>query len=133
MIVGWDDNIPASNFYCDEDGSHATNNGGWLCRNSWGGDWRYSDGGYFWLSYDETSLSTTFYAVDAIKAGKYEYNYHYDTSAFSSTTTLRANTDKAGHLYKVSEDSNQILEAINIGILTSNSSFDIEIYTNDTK
>ena len=131
MIVGWDDSIPASNFYCESDGSHATNNGGWLCRNSWGGDWRYSDGGYFWLSYDETSLSDVFYAVDAVKAGKYEYNYHYDTTTFSSSINVSTN-NKIGHVYQISSDNNQILEAINIGLYSTESLFDIEIYTKDT-
>ncbi|MBR3289102.1 MAG: InlB B-repeat-containing protein, partial [Lachnospiraceae bacterium] len=131
MIVGWDDNIPASNFYCEYDESHATNNGGWLCRNSWGGDWRYSDGGYFWLSYDETSLSDVFYAVDAVKSGKYEYNYHYDTTTFSSSIDVSVN-NSIGHVYQVSSDNNQLLEAINIGLYSTESLFDIEIYTKDT-
>ena len=131
MIVGWDDNIPASNFYCEYDDSHATNNGGWLCRNSWGGDWTYSDGGYFWLSYDETSLSDVFYAVDAVKSGKYEYNYHYDTTTFSSSADVSVN-NKIGHVYQVSSDNNQLLEAINIGLYSTESLFDVEIYTKDT-
>ena len=38
-----------------------------------------------------------------------------------------------GHVYKVSDDENQILEAINLGILAVNPLFDIEIYTSDEK
>ncbi|MBR6941062.1 MAG: hypothetical protein IKH65_09670, partial [Clostridia bacterium] len=42
-IVGWDDDFAFDDFKCN------TENGAWLCKNSYGGD--YGDGGYFWLSY----------------------------------------------------------------------------------
>ena len=44
-IVGWDDNYSKDNF-----GTHKpTNNGAWLCKNSWSARW--SVDGYFWISY----------------------------------------------------------------------------------
>jgi len=56
MIVGWDDNIPADSF--GDDTHRPSRNGGWLIRNSWGGQ-GYGITGYFWLSYDEPSLKAT--------------------------------------------------------------------------
>ena len=80
-IVGWDDTISADRFYMINNGvtKKAKNPGGWLCRNSWGEDADLTNKGYFWMSYEEPSLKSTLYAVDAMKANKYKYNYHYDT------------------------------------------------------
>lgn len=49
-IIGWDDNIPADAFE-----NQSVNNGAWLCKNSWGDD--SGDNGYFWLSYEDTSIN----------------------------------------------------------------------------
>ena len=51
-IVGWDDNYSKTNF---KSGSQPTDNGAWLCKNSWGTGWG-SQNGYFWMSYEDYYL-----------------------------------------------------------------------------
>lgn len=97
-VVGWDDNYDKSKFKITPPG-----NGAWLVRNSWG-DW-YADNGYFWLSYYDTSIAGTGYAVQAVssdnKDGYYNHNYQYDGGislryiSYGSTVTEEANIFKA--------------------------------------
>ncbi len=47
ILVGWDDNYPASNFR-----NSPSQNGAWLVRNSRGSNW--GDSGYFWMSYSQS-------------------------------------------------------------------------------
>ncbi len=59
LLVGWDDNYSRNNF---DSRLKPKANGAWRVRNSYGSGW--GDGGYFWLSYEDRSLSTPV-AVDA--------------------------------------------------------------------
>ena len=51
-IVGWDDDYDRENFV---EAHRPENNGAWLCKNSWGDYWA-SEGGYFWISYEDKHL-----------------------------------------------------------------------------
>ena len=69
--VGWNDNIPASAFTVKPKG-----NGAWLMKNSWGEGWG-NGGGYFWLSYYDTSLYDA-WVMDFENIDKVDNNYQYD-------------------------------------------------------
>lgn len=104
-IVGWDDNYPASKFTGK---ARPDSNGAWLVKNSWGP--YNSEGGYFWISYeDQTVLSyTDNYAI--VKHMKYngEKIYQHENS-FS--TTISANRILAANVFDFNEP-NERLQAV---------------------
>ena len=51
VIIGWDDNYPASNFNRPLEGD-----GAFICQNSWGED--FGEGGIFYVSYYDTNIGT---------------------------------------------------------------------------
>ncbi|MBR1861923.1 MAG: hypothetical protein IJ796_08730 [Lachnospiraceae bacterium] len=61
MIVGWDDDFPASYF---KEGQRPSQNGAWLVRNSWGRE-GYCLEGYFWMSYEDKGFGLECIAFDA--------------------------------------------------------------------
>ena len=134
LVVGWDDNIPKENFYYSP-GSYAPRKGGWLVKNSWGTNSARMNEGYFWISYADTSIDETIVSIDPIKADTYKYNYHYDTTGnevIAYYPNLRNSAPKCGNVYKVSDDEDQTLDAINLALAGSNSKYKILIYTSDT-
>lgn len=133
IMIGWDDNIEKEKFYTggvsyDTASRRASHKGAWLCRNSLG-DSEFN-GGYFWLSYDEGSIDSTLCAIEVIKSDNYEYNYHYDTTNAPVIIEGFGNIRYA-NMFKVSSDSDQVIDAVSVAIGSANSVFDIEIYTKD--
>ena len=115
-LIGWDDNYAVENF---TEESRPQNKGAWLVKNSWGDDWLASsagnDGGYYWISYEDTNLtkaSAKGFAYRFEGADNYDHNYQYDgtTGAFVSTATgdteYRVNSGNSlADIYTVPEDT----------------------------
>ena len=108
-LVGWDDAYPASNFSRTPAGD-----GAWLCRNSWGSDW--GDGGYFWISYYDTSLEENqvcFYTFRA--ADSEELVYQYDGNAcddYWSSSNGTKSYAMYGNVYTSSSVPEQLTEVM---------------------
>ena len=79
-IVGWDDNFAASKFNSNK---KPAGNGAWLCKNSWGSGWG-NGGGYFWISYYDTSICE-FTGFTTQPADKFDNNYTYNASGYWNT------------------------------------------------
>lgn len=87
MIVGWDDNFPASSFKYP-----AKKNGAWLVRNTWTNQTENSYSSYFWMSYEDAALEDAAWILDFAPANNYDYNYQYDGTGFA----YKASTFKKG-------------------------------------
>lgn len=133
-VVGWDDNFSKENFNAEY---RPTNDGAWLIRNSWGVDYsdddQYNLYGYFWLSYEETSISETAYIFDVTAKGSddyYDNNYQYDGSIYDSgvgfsgvSSFTAANVFTAG-----SGADNEILKAVSFATTSANQKYTINVY-----
>lgn len=121
VAVGWDDNFAASNFK-----TTPPSDGAWLIRNSWG-DW-YGDGGYFWISYHDTSIRSSAYSVNAIssedKEYYYDHNYQYDGGISTKKGSLRSGVEEANIF---TAKGKEVLKAVAI-YTGANYDYDIKIY-----
>ncbi|MDO5331079.1 MAG: C1 family peptidase, partial [Bacillota bacterium] len=137
-IVGWNDNYSRTYF---SNKAWPKSNGAWLVKNSWGTNW--SDGtdgdanatnsgkeGYFWLSYYDKSLieGDEVYVFDFEPAGNYQYNYQYDGSCDVESISVSKN-DTVSAIYTVTDAAVQKIDAIGLGLYSTNVSGTISIYT----
>ena len=133
VAVGWNDNIPKE-YFVNTEGHSPANNGGWLCKNSWGTNADFHNAGYFWLSYFDDALGSLYITADAIKADTYKYNYHYDTTTYYDyMNPASVYGGSMANIFKVTNDVDQSLDAISVAMAVyTGYRFDIEIYTKAT-
>lgn len=110
-IIGWRDDIPAESFLP----GGATQNGGWLIKNS------YSDLPYFYLSYDVTSSNACTFAFE--KKSKYDGNYFYDSDVYNFGLGAILMPKTAANIFEAkmgSESQTECVSAVNVGISGKN-------------
>lgn len=125
-LIGWDDEYDKSNFK-----TNPGIDGAWICRNSWGSDNNYTDkNGIFYISYADKSFShdNTLIALRLEEKDNYAYNYQYDGSSSSLLKIPGAYT--YSNIFTVQGDVPQAIEAVGVGVASTNTSFDIQIYKN---
>ena len=130
QIVGWDDSIPAADF--TDGGSHPSKPGAWIIKNSWGAANAYRGGAYFYISYEDKTL-TQFctFSMDAKEdSPRYAHNYQYDGDGEVSQTGDAAQPAKAANVF--SPTGNQNLDAIAFYTTDADAKYSIQVYTNVT-
>lgn len=96
-IVGWDDNFPKEHFSTSHSGDTPENDGAWLFKNSWG-TYANTNGGYFWISYEDAWLfhgifGPSFAIADYIKIDKSKTIYQNEI--YGATTEFTYLTDES--------------------------------------
>lgn len=122
-IVGWDDNYSAFK-------SSPPANGAWLIANSWGENGDFTNKGYYWVSYYDTSLSQ-YYTFEADTTDQYDTNYQYDGAGYCVGPGYTSDTSCANVFTNTGSDPQEI-KAAGIYTLTDNQAYEIYIYRNVT-
>lgn len=141
IIVGWDDNFSKENF-----NNIPEHDGAWLVRNSFASDVadakQYHYNTYFWLSYDDKSISESVYILDFEPSDNYDINYQYDGALASSTvslnlqdsltgTTRKSEVFTAANIFNIySRDTAELLKAVSFNTSCVNFEYEISIYKN---
>ena len=131
LIVGWDDDFPASSFV-----TAAPGNGAFLIKNSWGAD--DEAGGFFWVSYYDMELArakgdvaSVYSRVDDPYAPEnYDYIHSYDTLGLCGSYGFKKTSATAANMF--SAPRAESLRAIGTYLLQWNTKYTVRIYTGCT-
>ena len=125
-IVGWNDFYSRDNF---NPNSKPPGDGAWLVRNSWGSG--FGDGGYFWLSYHDTSINGPGkwgFVFKFEPSSNYRNLYQYDGSSGMMSQGIPAG-GSVSSIFKT-QGGAQRLDAVAVGVFNDNVNYSIQIFLN---
>lgn len=122
LLVGWDDTYSKDKF-----STAPSRDGAWLVKNSWG-TW-FGDQGYFWLSYEDASLSGDMCVFVGEPADNYDNNYQYDGTYMDRFVSVAG---AANVFWAQDGDCKENLQAVSFQTGNTNNRYSIQIYTDLT-
>jgi C1A family cysteine protease len=121
-LIGYDDNFPASYFQNES----VTQNGAWLCKNSWGTT--EDNDGMLWISYQNASFSPGFMFFEAGSSDEYDNNYQYDNGKSILHDVSLGSTSQMANVF--TSDDSEILEAASFYVLRNTEvDYTVSVYT----
>lgn len=118
-LIGWDDTIEASRF----SPGGATQNGGWLVKNS------YNSLPYFYISYD--NYSSNMYTFAFVEKEKYDYNYFYDMDIEDFAVGSYAAYKRVANIFEAKKGEagkKEYVSAVNVGLDGENAEVAVKVY-----
>jgi C1A family cysteine protease/putative cell wall-binding protein len=146
VIIGWNDDIPAADFSYQSRLSNLLggykappDDGAFLVKNSGGADWgstikgtprtSTTDGGYFWLSYDNISTCQ----IEEFNAGKAHglgYSQTYDDIGYGGWAYYPTDSAYAASVYTSTKNTD--LESVGYWSISKNTDVSVTVYGNLT-
>ena len=122
VIIGWDDDYPASNFT-----PKVTQDGAFICQNSWGS--RFGEDGIFFVSYEDAVIGTSNEVYTRIEnADNYDHIYQYDPCGWIGRVGYNRNHAYFANVYTA--EGEEELAAVSFYATGKDTSFKIYVDTN---
>ena len=132
-LVGWDDDYPMENFKTI-DGKIPSSNGAWLVRNSYSTEVEASFESYFWLSYEDTSI-TNAWVYTVSRTFPYDNHYYYNSTIHNSAYYRGRRYANVYTVNGTAGTQKESLEAVSFEVAASGATpgkYTVEIYRNLT-
>lgn len=118
LIIGWDDDYPASDFIYNVSG-----NGAFICQNSWGE--KFGDGGIFYVSYEDANIGANSVAYSRIEStDNYGKIYQSDECGWVAQLGYGDDTCYFANVYTAGEN-NEVLKAVGFYATDKDTSYTI--------